>query len=82
MNQTEKLQGIIGESFHARRLEKGLTMRALAQRSNVCVAEICRIESGSSNITLHVLTSVCAGLEIALDKFIEGALQRARDDKA
>ena len=50
---------IIGNRLKQARIHSGLTQEMLAEKLNVSVAFLSRIETGSSHINLHRLEQIC-----------------------
>ena len=62
----DQLDRRLGQRLKAARLERELTLDALAERTNVSRAMISRIERGESSPTAALLDRLCAGLGITL----------------
>ena len=65
---------VIGERLRKARLEKNYTQEYLAEKMNVSVAFLSRIERGSSHINLKRLTEICKLLEISEGEVLNGSV--------
>jgi len=63
---------IIGERLKQARLNKRLTQEKLAEKLDVSVAFLSRIERGSSLISLKRLNQICSILEITEGEILNG----------
>ena len=63
---------IIGERLKKARLDKNLTQEMLAEKLDVSVAFLSRIERGSSFINLKRLNQICSILEISEGEILNG----------
>ncbi len=63
---------IIGERIRKSRIEKNLTQENLAEKLNVSVAFISRIERGSTHINLTRLSEICSILNIDEGTILNG----------
>lgn len=61
MNSTKILQ-VVGESIRGTRISQELTMRELAEKSEISVMSLSRIENGRTNPTLLVLIRIFKAL--------------------
>lgn len=64
---------IIGERLKKARLSKGYTQEQLAEKIDVSIAFLSRIERGSSHINLKRLSQLCAILDITEGEILNGA---------
>lgn len=65
---------VIGDRLKKARLEKGYTQEYLAEKMNVSVAFLSRIERGSSHINLKRLTEICKLLELSEGEVLNGTV--------
>lgn len=65
---------VIGERLKRARLEKGYTQEFLAEKMNVSVAFLSRIERGSSHINLKRLTEMCKLLDLTEGEVLTGSI--------
>lgn len=63
---------IIGERIRKSRLNKKITQEKLAEKLNVSVAFVSRIERGSAHVNLKRLSQICAILEIDEGTILNG----------
>ena len=63
---------IIGERIKHARLNKKLTQEKLAEKLEVSVAFLSRIERGSSHINLNRLNQICTILDITEGEILNG----------
>lgn len=63
---------VIGERIKKARKEKGLTQEQLAEKIDVSIAFLSRIERGSSQINLKRLTQICEILNISEGEILNG----------
>lgn len=63
---------IIGERLKRARLAKGLTQEKLAEKMDVSVAFLSRVECGSTHLNLNRLGQLCALLDISEGKILNG----------
>ncbi len=63
---------IIGERIKKSRIEKKLTQENLAEKLNVSVAFVSRIERGSTQVNLKRLSQLCAILDIDEGTILNG----------
>ena len=71
----------IGEIFRERRLNKGLTVREVAEKAGVSETEVFRIETGRrKNPSAHILISIGKVLGIANDDVLRLAGLKESDD--
>ena len=64
---------LIGQRLKKIRLERNLTQEKLAEKANVSVAFLSRVERGSSHISLNRLTQLCDLLEISAGYILNGS---------
>ena len=64
---------IIGTRLKQARLKAGLTQQELAEKTNLSVAYISRVERGNSHINLKRLNQICKILEISEGYVLNGA---------
>lgn len=64
---------IIGERIKQARMNKKLTQEKLAEKIDVSVAFLSRIERGSSHINLNRLNQICSILGISEGDILNGA---------
>lgn len=69
---------IIGERLKKARLEKKLTQEKLAEKIDVSVAFLSRIERGSSQINLKRLSQICEVLGKTEGEILNGAISSSR----
>lgn len=72
----EALELRMGERLRARRVELGLSLGELAERSGVSKAMIAKVEAAASSPTAGVLGRLCAGLGITMSALM-AALESA-----
>lgn len=63
---------IIGSRLKNARIQSGLTQQELAEKTNLSVAFISRIERGSSHINLKRLSQFCSILDISEGYILNG----------
>ena len=63
---------IIGERLRKARIEKNLTQENLAEKIDVSVAFLSRIERGNSHINLKRLTQICKILDVTEGYILNG----------
>jgi transcriptional regulator with XRE-family HTH domain len=63
---------IIGARLKNARLEAGLTQQVLAEKTNLSVAFISRVERGSSHINLKRLSEFCNILNVSEGSILNG----------
>ncbi len=63
---------IIGERIRKSRLEKKLTQEVMAEKLNVSVAFVSRIERGTAHVNLKRLSQICAILDIDEGTILNG----------
>lgn len=64
---------IIGERIQRARLEKKLTQEKLAEKLDVSVTFLSRIETGSSHVNLKRLNQICEILDITEGEILNGS---------
>ena len=64
---------IIGERLKKARTDKGLTQEKLAEKLDVSIAFLSRIERGSSHISLKRLSQICDILQISEGPILNGS---------
>lgn len=64
---------IIGERLKKARTDKGLTQEKLAEKLDVSIAFLSRIERGSSHISLKRLSQICDILQISEGSILNGS---------
>ena len=64
---------IIGERLKKARTDKGLTQEKLAEKLDVSIAFLSRIERGSSHISLKRLSQICDILGISEGSILNGS---------
>ena len=64
---------IIGERLKKARTDKKLTQEKLAEKLDVSIAFLSRIERGSSHISLKWLSQICDILEISEGSILNGS---------
>ncbi len=71
-----------GENIRQLRLSRGLTQEALAEKSDLSVDAVRRIEWGTISPSLDTLSKLGDGLDISLRTLFSTFEQRKRDDVA
>ncbi|MDF2140904.1 XRE family transcriptional regulator [Paenirhodobacter sp. CAU 1674] len=60
----------LGDNLRAIRLDRGLTLTALAAQSGVSAASLSRIEGAQLSPTFDVLVKICKGLDLAIPELL------------
>ena len=71
-----------GENIRQLRLSRGLTQESLAEKSDLSVDAVRRIEWGTISPSLDTLSKLASGLDISLRTLFSTFEQRKRDDVA
>lgn len=64
--------GVIGERLKKARKKKNLTQEQLAEKIEVSIAFLSRIERGSSQINLKRLSQICSLLDVTEGEILNG----------
>lgn len=64
--------GIIGERIKQKRREKGITQEILAEKMDLSIAYLSRVERGEANINLKRLVQISELLDINVSELITG----------
>ncbi len=64
--------GIIGERIKQKRREKGITQEMLAEKMDLSIAYLSRVERGEANINLKRLVQISELLDINVSELITG----------
>ena len=70
---------VIGERLKKTRMEKGLTQEKLAEKLDVSIAFLSRIERGSSHINLKRLSQICSILGTTEGHILNGTSSNSRN---
>lgn len=57
----------IGERISSARVEKGYTLRQLAEVSGVSSQNLTKIEHGKYNVSIDILGKICNALDISIE---------------
>ena len=68
MDLKEKIKRDFGINLQRLRIEKGLSIRALASSSGLEYSQVQRIESGKVNLSLTTIHSLAEGLGVTPDQ--------------
>lgn len=68
----------IGKQIKKNRLNQGMTQEVLAEKVNISIPHISRIENGSSSPSLQTLVDICNALDITIDNLMQDSLPAAR----
>ena len=71
MEELQELQEIVGRNIKARRLDLGLSMREVSEKSGVSEYCMCQIEGGNRNSDLHTIIAIAISLDISLAELIK-----------
>lgn len=69
--------GVIGERLKKARREKHLTQEQLAEKIDVSIAFLSRIERGSSQINLKRLSQICELLDVTEGDILNGTSSKS-----
>lgn len=70
---------IIGKRLQKVRIDKGLTQEKLAEKMEVSVAFLSRVERGSIKVSLKRLSQICALLEIDEGFILNGSSEDSKN---
>ena len=68
---------VIGERLKAARIEKGFTQEQIAEKLDVSIAFLSRIETGNSHINLRRLDEICNILGVSQGSILEGTSEES-----
>ncbi|MBD5084811.1 MAG: helix-turn-helix transcriptional regulator [Clostridiales bacterium] len=71
----------LGRRVRYNRDRLGFTQEKLAEKINVSIPHISRIENGTSQPSLQVLIDLCNALDITIDELLQDSLSAARRKK-
>ena len=64
---------LIGSRIHNARINKGLTQEVLAEKLDVSIAFLSRVERGTTEINLKRLSKICALLDVSEGEILNGS---------
>ena len=64
---------LIGSRIHNARINKGLTQEVLAEKLDVSIAFLSRVERGTTEINLKRLSQICALLDVSEGEILNGS---------
>lgn len=68
----------IGKQIKKSRVNRGMTQEVLAEKVNISIPHISRIENGSSSPSLQTLVDICNALDITIDNLMQDSLPAAK----
>jgi len=71
MDSKEKIKKKFAENLTSLRVNKGISIRELALRSNLEYSQIQRIEKGKVNLSLSTIIALADGLDIHPKKLLD-----------
>jgi transcriptional regulator with XRE-family HTH domain len=72
----------LGEKIKTLRKQARLTLKSLAQKSNISISYLCDIEKGRSNPSLETLESIAAALKVPPSALLYGDIPLVAEDTA
>ena len=70
---------VIGERLKKARKDKGLTQEELAEKLDISIAFLSRVERGSSKVNLKRLTQICEILGITEGEILTGVSSKSQN---
>lgn len=67
-----EINQLIGQRIRQFRKKSGLSQYELAMRCDIEPSNLCRIESGNTNLTVKTMVRICTTLNIPFYKLTEG----------
>lgn len=64
---------LMGSRIHTARVNKGLTQEVLAEKLDVSIAFLSRVERGTTEINLKRLSQICALLDVTEGEILNGS---------
>lgn len=71
--------GIIGKRIKEARKSKGLTQENLAEKMDVSVAYLSKVETGRIHINLERLSEICSLLDVTEGQILNGVSSKSQD---
>ena len=71
----------IGKRVTSNREKQGITQEYLAEKINVSIPHISRIENGTSKPSLQVLVNICNVLNITIDDLMQDSLAAVKQKR-
>ena len=65
-----RLEYAIGDTLRDLRMEKGLTLRQVSDRSKVALGYISEVERGAKSASGTILEAICVGLDITMTELV------------
>lgn len=78
MSPVKTAQQVIGAQLRVERMQRGLTLEALAQRAGVSYQYLSGIETGKENFSIAVLDGIAAALDLRLTELVLTAYGETR----
>lgn len=72
----------IGKCIRKNRDRLGMTQESLAEKINVSIPHISRMENGSAKPSLQTLVDICNALNITIDDLMQDSISAAREKKS
>lgn len=72
----------IGKRIRQYRIQQELTQEYLAEKSDISITHISRIENGSAKPSLQVLVNICNVLNIAINDLMQDSLTASKNETA
>ena len=69
---------VIGKRIKQARLKNGFTQEQIAEKLDVSIAFLSRVERGNSHINLRRLDEICNILDVSLGSILEGSSENSR----
>ncbi len=67
-----EINKIIGQRIRLIREKQGISQHELALRCNFEPSNLCRIESGKTNLTIKTMSRICTALDVPFHKLTDG----------
>jgi len=72
MASENEINAEIGRRIRQIREKQGITQHELALRCDIEASNMCRIESGNTNLTIKTMFRICTALEIPFHRLTDG----------
>lgn len=70
---------LIGSRIHDARINKGFTQEVLAEKLDVSIAFLSRVERGTTEINLKRLSQICALLDVTEGEILNGSSSSSKN---